>query len=151
MRRLILDKHSLVDKVARSHGFVQQYGVGGSRTPLDFMQPVIATRADGVDPDTSHLGEVLTLTKEAFLKYPVAYVKPTMYTVKDFIRFGAHVLGGVHAGDPEHHDDQVLLAFNQQFQIGGEDGCIRTLRAIARVVHRGLVPLRQQIIASDSA
>jgi hypothetical protein len=66
-------------------------------------------------------------------------------TIKDLIKHMTNVEGGVHPGVTKTEKDRILKEIGQNFVIGGLPAGIRLLRAVSRVVLKGLETLRQKV------
>jgi hypothetical protein len=75
----------------------------------------------------------------------VMVVNGEQVTVHHLIDQLAHIEGAVHRSDPRDRRAAVLSEAARQLFIGGLPAGIRQIQAIARVVLRGLTPLRDAV------
>lgn len=69
-------------------------------------------------------------------------VEDNLITVRDLIRTLRNVSGGVHRGDPSQKEpnQEVITELQKQLFVGGAEVGLRSMRAIGRVVLKGLKP-----------
>jgi hypothetical protein len=117
------------------------------------LQPVFWATGDGFDPDTALLADgIIEVTKNQLLACRVIYVSSTLYTVNDIIDQLAYIEGGVHIGDPNDEDRQLTDA-SRFVRMGGAEANVYAIRSVARVVLKGLQPLKLRLegeLASDN-
>lgn len=83
--------------------------------------------------------------KDTLLRLRVMWLEGTPITVKQLVRNMAYVRGLTHANAPETLEDALLLGLRDSLRIMGAPVGFETLRAIGRVVHRGLLPLMREV------
>ena len=59
----------------------------------------------------------------------------------------AHVAGAIHAGVPTNEKERAFSQLAEAMRVGGYPPGERTLFSVAHVVHKGLEPLRRQVIS----
>jgi hypothetical protein len=69
-------------------------------------------------------------------------------TVRDLIDQLAHIEGAVHSAAPSERREVLLREASRLLFIDGLPAGVRQIRSIARVVVRGLDPLRQTVAQS---
>ena len=69
-----------------------------------------------------------------------------MLSVGELIQHLAYVHGLTHDGDPKHSKDQALLGWRRILTIGHTPAGLREVRAVARVVRKGLAPLKNTVL-----
>jgi hypothetical protein len=147
LRQLLADKHSLVNTANE-----QKVPIRFVVNPLGPLPPGgLSTDSvllgDGLDPDTSapiHAAPV-SLGLEDFLKHVVLIIEGKERSIKDVIKFGANVAGGVHHDPKPRHEYKDIQAFSSMFGVGGLPAGIRQLKAISRVTLKALQPLLDSI------
>lgn len=146
LRKLLLDKEPLVDQVNRSRRLKIRFKINPPKIPMD-PPPTFWSIEDGLDPETARPRRTgpAEVRKDEFLAAQVLYVNGKVFTVRDIILYMANVHGAVHAGNPKNSKDKTLKKIADMFSIGGLQAGIRLLRAIARVVIKGLQPLKTAI------
>jgi hypothetical protein len=63
-------------------------------------------------------------------------------TVKDVIRYVAHVEGAVHAGVPQGDVEKALAEVSSDLEVAGYSATVAAVRGIGEVVLSGLQSLR---------
>jgi hypothetical protein len=112
--------------------------------------PVYWSLEDGLDPDLDHppgLMAPIDATRDQLLARRVMMVDGAEVTVRDLIGQLAHIEGAVHRSEPRERREVVLKEAARQVFVGGLPAGIRQIRAVARVVLRGLEPLREAVRA----
>jgi len=156
VRKLVLDGGaSLVRQVNRSRRLRLWYAYieiapAGSHPVLD-EHMLASSLEDGVDP-WSVIGAPLLAdmqmkggSLDEFLAATVAIHGGALISAKDVLQHAAYVLGGHHAGDARSEPAQLIERFRKQFIVMDAPAGMRTVRAISRVVARGVRPLEDAI------
>jgi hypothetical protein len=112
LRQLLLDSDPLVHQVNRER-HVPLVFRANVREPIWKMAGSDPTafwsRHDGLDPERAlPAPEVADLNRDRFLASLVMIVDGRDFTVRDVVGQAAHVLGGVHAGEPREEAQQAL-------------------------------------------
>ncbi len=119
LRQLLLDANRLLDVVNRDRREKIRFRIADSwqtqHTRLVIsMNPSIYTVADGLYPGTSLPNTpVVELSRDQFLKHPVAYASGRYYTVGEIVQHCANILGGVHFGAPQSESEGMLSALQR--------------------------------------
>ncbi|MEF8767961.1 MAG: hypothetical protein ABTS16_01720 [Candidatus Accumulibacter phosphatis] len=151
VRKLFLEKHSLVDSVNQHYRQKLKFRVGAGLAPdaNSFPPGSFWSQQDSLDPETSPPGiPTLELGRKEFFQHVVVVTSGHAHTLKEVIRYVAHVSGGVHLGTPENIKEQALHSIDQLFLVGGHSMAIRQLLAVSRVIVKTLEPLKLAV-ASD--
>lgn len=149
IRQLLLDKHSLVDTVNRS-GLTIEFEIG-SLPPLDRSETGevwMQVLADAIDPyhrSGERKPNLVTITRNAFARHPIAELKGEKITIKDVVKYAANIAGGVHHDPRTTHDYKVVEALSELSTIEGMPSTTKQLNPLARVVMRGLRPLVAEV------
>ncbi len=141
VRKLFLEKHPLFDTVNQRYRDKPKFSVGLGFEPRAEDLPLgsLWYQQDGLDPDTAPPGTpIKILGRREFFQHVVSVTSGQRYTIKDVIRYQAHVTGGVHAGKPENIKEHVMQNIDSLFLIGGHEMGTRQLLAIARIVLKAL-------------
>ena len=146
LRQLLLDGEPLIGTVNLERRLDIRYTIG--RSAMRDMQiadgAVFWAIQDGFDPQTAPPSVTsATLKRDELLREMVIYSRPLELSVRDVIKFLAHVEGGVHHRAPTDDKERALREITHQIAMGGLSPTARSLRAIARVVIRATGPLRQ--------
>lgn len=148
IRKIFLEKHPLVDTVNQRFREKLKFTISAGRIPKKENLPAGSfwSQQDGLDPDTSPPGiPTKILGRKDFFQHVVIATSEYRHTIRDVIRYQAHVVGGVHAGAPEDDKEKALEKIDQLFLIGGHAMATRQLLAVARVILKALSPLRLAI------
>jgi hypothetical protein len=164
LRLLLLD--ALLDQVNREFRQRIRFRVGGTLSPRigPDGNPVesellFASVGDSFDPD--HLAgikvhesykppRVREVGRDELLKLYVLCANGHYFTIKDLIDNLAYVQGLTHPGPAKTESDQALLGWRQTLQLGDVGAGLREMRSVGRVVHNGLVPLRDAVLQKYS-
>lgn len=148
LRELLLDEQALLDQVTKSRKIRPSFriAVGGPYEDMVLsLRPTFWAPADDLDPDTAL---VPTPTKRVnvpeLLSTRIMIIGGYEYTIREVIRQLAHVEGGVHAGKPKGEKERILTDAATQMTIGGYAPQVAAIRAVGRVVYKGLIPLKAQ-------
>jgi len=160
LRLLLADASSLADQLNREHRLKLRFEVGhtlrlGHLTDQEAADTILSTVADSFDPEyLQRYGleepKIRTVTREELLQLPILAVGTSTVTVLELVRHLAYVHGLVHSGEPETRKDAELLELRRCVELGNLSLGLREIRAVGRVVLRGLEPLRAAV-ASDAA
>jgi len=150
IRKLLIDDSPLVDQVNRQHRLKLKFEItvphpDAPGTP----EPTLWVVLDGLDPDTAAPGKARKLVnRDQLFTTVLALVNGRSYTLREIVLFEANVMGAVHAGSPREEKQKVLQDVNNNFAIGGYRASLAQLKAIGRVVLKGLEPLRAAVEAN---
>jgi hypothetical protein len=161
LRLLLLE--GLVDQVNREFRCKIQYVAGGvlepARSPSgDIVASELAFGSVGDSFDPHHLYGVKvhasytpptprTVSKDGLLKLHVMVAGGHYFTVHELIQNLGYVQGLIHPGAPATEKETQLLAWRQLLQLQGVGAGLSEIRSVARVVHRALTPLRDEVLA----
>jgi hypothetical protein len=173
LRHLLLDGHKALAKtVAERHDIVPTYRAAPApmRLVTHPAPPWEAERARGLDEESwndmfDHFFQLdgvipgvdpaalepVTLERDSWVGFPVAFYRHKPVSVATLILFSAHVHGGVHSGASRGTIEDLYLARADvyldhtypQFIVGG--GPIGALYGIGRVTLEGLRPLYEVV------
>lgn len=154
LRRLLLDERRLVDRVNRDRRLKLTYRIN-VRPPIWQVtgdpSPITWSREDGLDPETAHgVPQPQDVTLDRLLATLVVVHNGYEVSVKELIQHAAHVKGGVHLGEPKSDKDRALSELASSLSIGGYSAGTGPMKAIGRVVLKGLQPLRALIEEESS-
>ncbi len=113
------------------------------------QQGLAWTMQDGFDPDTADGAVPVEVKVDGLLAHPIIGMGSEQATVADVIRYGAYVAGAVHAGVASGPIEESLDDFAKFMKIGGIAPHAGALRAVGRVVYKGLAPLADLIRAES--
>jgi hypothetical protein len=148
IRKLLIDGSPLVDQVNKRFRLRIQFETALYSLPDPPLKLYVAL--DGLDPEDSPMegawgvGRELT-GRDKFLKKVVIVLDDLPITVLDVIRYEAHVSGGVHSGAPGSVEEKALKGLAQVLTVHGKQPSLESMRPMARVVLRGLDPLRAAV------
>jgi hypothetical protein len=150
LRKLLLDRPSLVELVNRPRGLRICFVVNGFESAPFHAWPNgehVWAALDAVEPMPWIAPRKTRLAQGAFLDLTIMAAGDVNVTVQDLIKYVAYVRGGVHpprapySGDPV---EQAATRVSMTAVMAGYSTEILTLRAVARIVLRGLAPLRRR-------
>ena len=142
--KLLYDKHPLVDEINASKLQIS-FEVNNRRGTSIDSSLIFWSIEDGFDPETSvpSLSKPINVNREGLYTQQVMRINGEVINVKDLIRFLRNKQGGVHHDNVALVDkDKLLKQLQTELGIGGVPGGLRLMRAIARVVVKGLTPLK---------
>lgn len=141
LRKLLLDGHPLADQVNTKRLKIR-FIINDRPVPED-SRLVLWSIEDGLDPDTAvpHLRKPIEVPRDKLLSTKVLKIGNNISTVKDVLLHLAHIEGAIHAESAKNEKDKILDKFIQKWKIGGISATLRLLKAIARIVLKGLKPL----------
>lgn len=145
LRKLLLDGSPLVDLVNRKRK--QKVRFIANNRSVSVSVPDFWSIEDGFDPDTAARCVPLEVTKNELLQRHVLKHGNEIFTVRELILHIAHVGGAIHSGTPKTDKDRILKGIGETLFIGGLPAGLRTMRAIGRVVVKGLKRLKMQILS----
>ena len=165
LRHLLLDEQTLIDRVNKPEDrrLDIRYEVMGTiesglvyNPAFGIPKPVSAFILDGLYPPAARAQPLpplptFSLKRDKFLSFVVGWVDGNVeVTVKDVIRFMAHVRGGVHTGSPRGSVEEAIEEFDGLIRLGDQGMVLRTVRGIGMVVTDALHPLVDVITAEHS-
>lgn len=147
LRKLLIDGDPLVNKVNKNLRQKIEFTVSDRSMPMDTDGLTFWSIQDGFDPETSipHLSKPIRVNKDGLLKRSVILINSKLITVLDLIKFLSHVQGAVHSGSPKDDKDKLLKNAEKNLTVGGMPAGLRSIKAIGRVVLKGLDPLRREL------
>ena len=151
IRKLLIDSSPLVDQVNRKHRFKLTFEISESNPFIEGVPPpALWSVQDGLDPETSRPGKPrIKVNRDGLLSTVLAVVDGKSFTLREVVLFEANIMGGVHAGSAKEEKEKVLQSLDAWLAIGGHRASLRQLKAIGRVVLRGLEPLRVAVASAN--
>jgi hypothetical protein len=144
LRQLLLDPDRLAIKVNQKYKIKLEFEITSFSPPPPDSSLLFWSIHDGLDPKTSRPGSPpIRANLERFLGTVVVRASGTDYTIRQLVIYVAHVMGGVHAGSPTA--DQEALSRIGTLYVGGLPAGLGLMRAILKVVLKGLEPLVEAI------
>lgn len=155
LRKLLLDGRPLMDQVNARHRMKIRFRINGvSRYEQVVLAdgPVFWTLMDGIDPEQeSPINRpVQEATRDQLLARRVMFVHGHDITVRDLIDQLAHIEGAVHSGQVHDVRQALITQVNREIYFGDLPMGVQQIKSIARVVVRGLVPLRDAVLQTSS-
>jgi hypothetical protein len=138
LRRLLLDGHALMHKVAKGRDFKPRFVV-----PVYTPMPTSIPKPDfwWTDPSMVQDRSTKNLGLDAFLSEPLHLVDGANITVRQVIDYVANVGGGVHQGKPRDEKAELIHETSDQTIIMGHAYPLASIRGIAQVTFTALIPL----------
>jgi hypothetical protein len=155
LRKLLLDGQPLIDAVNRTRRLPIRFRVHDGSPYQDLVLssgPTFYTLQDAFDPESVLVANarIAEVDRDGLLVRGIVLLDGVWYLVADTVTYVAHVEGAVHRGQPRDNKQRALAATS--IRIGGYDSpVVRSLLALARVVARGLEPLKARIRADRKA
>ena len=150
VRQLLIDGNRLLDVVNRQRRLRIRFKIADTwNTPYTQLvlsrHPLFYAVLDGLHPSSNLTNDpVVEVTREQFLKHPVAIVGGTEITVYDVVDYGAHVQGGVHVGKNKNEAHEAIEG-SHALVVNGFSMNIVQLVPILKVTYDALLPLRMRI------
>lgn len=146
LRKLLLDDEPLADQVNRRPKLTIRYRFNDFPM-LELPAPYFWTVQEALDPECLNGPELLVVegSRDRFLRQPIMYVEPHEITVKDLIKYVAHVHGAVHLGKPKTDKDAILAGIDDRMRSGQYAPGIRSLLSVSRIVLGGLTALSLEV------
>lgn len=145
LRKLLLDDYPLIDQVNEKKRIKVRFTINGRQINPLLKEASFWSIQDGFDPETAHFAVFKGVDRNSMLKEIVMRSNGVSFTVADLIKFLCHVEGSVHSGIPKEDKEFILQEIEKELKIGGLNPVIRSIMSIARVVLKGLEPLRKEI------
>lgn len=145
LRKLLLDAFPLVDQVNKSRRIKIKFIINNRPVPSDHHVDFWSIE-DGLDPETSRFQNPKEVNKDQLLGTAVLKIEEKTFTIKHVILHLAHIEGAVHAGKTKDEKDKILEKVVKEMNIGGLPASLRLLKAIARVILKGLQSLEMAIV-----
>lgn len=141
LRKLLLDDNSLIYTTNREKRKKIVFVINDRNPPPNDPDLVFWSTEDGLDPETAAFKKPKKVNLDQLLATVVLKIGTNAYTIKDAIKHLAHCEGAVHYQTPKEEKDKILKRLVQELNIGGLPALSRLLKAIARVVLKGLKEL----------
>lgn len=148
LRKLLIDEDPLINQVNKNPKLKIKFTINDKSLPINTNGLTTYAIQDGFDPETSapHLSKPILVSKDDMLKRPVMLIDGELITVLDLIKFLSHVQGAVHSRDPREEKEKILKNAEETLTIGGMQSGLRSIKAIGRVVIKGLDPLTKELL-----
>ncbi len=153
LRKLLLDASPLANTVREVRPEIPVEFRIRPRTEAAYFEEPDGTRRPqhvelgGPELNVSDDDDLPGVKLKQFLRATVGFIQGQPLTVRDLIRYYAHVEGGVHFGVPQGHAEQVLNEFAPVL-LGHSTGQIAILAYIGKIVVDALTPLHESILIS---
>jgi hypothetical protein len=148
VRRLLLDgANSLVDRVNRTRRIQFLFRAMKPERPPVTDGLVLQLRNPHVDP-TFPTSSSDYYKRDQFLALKYLEYRDQFFSVRELVLFCAHVLGGIHRGDPGTPEEKLLAELDDALTFPNTDGTAPSLvivKAIVEVTLEGLDPLTRAI------
>lgn len=146
LRQLFIDDNPLVHQVNRAYRVPLKFEL----IPLsdDLPSPPETYWCD-ISPDNGPPLPTVVCNLDQFLRTACLIYKRQSFTVHDIITCCAHILGGVHAGNPKTDHEKSLVTLQHTLQIGGHSMIDSCLKGIAQVALWGCIPLLDAMFKGD--
>lgn len=167
LRRLLLDDVPLVHLVNRERKIQIRFRVNFDKPGESIIVPgrqgsgVLRAQSvsmgDALDPEVERRIATSTLKLEKLLGRPVATARGKDVSARELIKYAANVAGGVHKGSPRSDKERAIEELAEKLlhrrlvrRADDEEyisSLLTTVRALGRVIRRGLRPVEEEIRA----
>lgn len=142
LRQLLLDGDALLHIVNRELRVAPQFSILESEGAFeDHFRPTIYPSGLGA--------EVTTLNLQKFLSHSLGRIDGKPITVREVIKFGAIVLGGVHFKEDSRGEFSHLSALHSSTGSANESAVLVALKHIGAVTRDALIPIRDQMLMRE--
>ena len=142
LRQLLFDSEPLVHAVNKEYRLKIRFEITEFSLSRD-PPPEFWAIVDFLDPETAGPeARKVVVSLNRFLGTVILVSGGREFTVRDLIAFEAHIMGGVHAGLPSEAQRAVLQI--ERVYLGRLPASLQQIKTIARVVLRGIQPLREK-------
>jgi hypothetical protein len=155
LRKLLMDDSALVHQVNRYRREKIRFRINGE-TPLEKAQladnPIVWAIGDSIDPNAmpGMFNAPMDAKVDQLLARTVMYAKGERLSVGDLIKQVAHIDGAVHAGKPTNPRQELIDQVSRFMVFNGLPSTVHHVQLIGKIVVRGLIPLRDVILAERS-
>jgi hypothetical protein len=152
LRKLLMDDSALVHQVNRYRREKLRFRINGE-TPLEQAiledKPIVWAIGDSIDPDAmpGMANSPMDAKIDQLLARTVLYAHGERLSVGDLIKQVAHIDGAVHAGKPFNPRQELIDQVSRFMTFNGLPSTVHHVQLIGRIVVRGLIPLRDVILA----
>jgi len=149
LRQLLLDGNRLIDVVNRKRKHKIVFEISNEweseNATVDVDRTIFIGIMEGLLPSSKSKGtSIRKLSLSRFLKFNVFFMDGKFITIRDVINHCAHIIGGVHVGEPKTEKEK-LLSILQVLNIDNYPIQIIQLLPILMVVRDGLTPLYRMV------
>ena len=142
LRQLLLDGDALLHLVNRELRAPAEFNVLASTVPSGDDRSFEIHPSDPADT-------VVTLNLQKFLAHTVGWLQGESITVKDVIKFGAIVLGGVHFKAEPRDEHPHLMAIHESSPADALSPVHIALKQIGAVTRDALIPIRNRLLMRE--
>lgn len=150
LRQLLIDGgNSLFSRANRQHRRKVRYIISdmGLGFPSNIPQPDIWFSWDSIEPYRSAaLRGRRDVSIDKFLSTRVAIAYGHDYTIQDLIQYVAHVMGGVHSGNPNTEKEKVLEQIQDFILFKQLPAAVLFVQSAARATLRAMLPLAYDVL-----
>jgi len=157
LRKLLLDEFPLVHQVNRYRRERIHFRINGE-TPVEKAilenGPLFWAIGDAIDPDAFPVPGInapIDAKLDQFLARTVMFARGERLSVGDLIKQVSHIDGAVHKGKPTNAREELLDAMSHFMHFRDLPGTVHHVQLIGKIVVRALTPLRNTILADNSA
>jgi hypothetical protein len=149
LRQLLTDERALAPAIASRHKVKLSFVVNATPPPWEIVPGLppfqFWSLNDGLTPTGAASPRPAQVDLAGLLGTRVMVVNGHDVTVKDIIRYVAHVEGAVHAGVPKGDVERALAEVSSDLEVAGYSATVAAVRGIGEVVLSGLQPLRSPL------
>jgi hypothetical protein len=154
IRKLFLERNPLFVVVNKTYHlkiefeYADDYNNFIRNYPTNILKPNGFLAIEGIDPYKGVSSAVVKVDKDKFFKTTIGSFDNKEYTIKDLIKFFAHIKGGVHVGIPESEIEKNLDVIHEHpsFSTLSLNILLQQMRVITKIILKALRPLQQEIL-----
>ena len=147
LRHLLLDKEPLVYKINKKYKVKLEFEVIEYKEKIP-IENDLELHIRNLDSNNFPGAKTVKTSLKELLSINCINYKGTEITVKELIKYCAHIKGGIHTGKPEDKIDETLIAIDDKVKMLEEESSIILLKGIIQIILKGLKPLVRKISAN---
>ena len=144
LRLLLLDAEPLIIKINKKFQLKLEFEISDYKEKLP-VETNLELNLVNLDVSKFPGAKTVKANLKELLAIKCMIYKTTEISVKDLIKYCAHIKGGIHFGNPEDDIDESLISVDEQLKMVEEESSIILLKGILRIVLKGLIPLIYEI------
>lgn len=154
LRKLLVDGGRLMDQVNRKYRLRLRFRISAVSSFEKLIledNPIFWSLEDALDPASPLAYGPFDATRDEFLSRKIMRFNGQWITVRDVIDQLANVEGAVHSGEPDTDHQKMIQAAGKFYSRAGLPGVVSQVRLLGRITAQGLSPLRDAVLAAQSA
>lgn len=144
LRQLLIDERPLIHEANTEYRIKLRFCVAARREPFPIDLDRFAFHFHSLTPS---LGGVEEVTLDTFLRLVVVEHNRQVFSVRDVVLTGAHVMGGIHNSPPKTEVEERLVQLAADMELAHSPLPHAVIRDIALVTIQAALPLLAAIVA----